>query len=104
MLVYEKILDMLGGIPTIQRQRESNGMENVTSNRYELLITAMSGTLAGVASWILVIPFDVLKTIMQSDPATKYDSMLHCIKVNMEVRSTLLFGDIFAAVTKSRIF
>lgn len=85
MLVYEKVLNVLGGMPTIQRQRELNELSEVTSNRYELIVTALSGTIAGVVSWILAIPFDVLKTIMQADAATKYDSMAHCIKVNMEV-------------------
>ncbi|KAG4074319.1 hypothetical protein HA402_008728 [Bradysia odoriphaga] len=91
MLVYEKVLNILGGMPTIQRQRELNEM-TVTSNRYELIVTALSGTIAGVVSWILAIPFDVLKTIMQADAATKYDSMAHCIRVNIERHSwTFLF-------------
>lgn len=47
MLVYEKILNILGGIPTIQRQRELNEMNELVSNRYELLVTALSGTIAG---------------------------------------------------------
>lgn len=85
MLVYEQILNILGGVPTIQRQRELNELNDITSNRYELLVTAVSGTIAGVLSWIIAIPFDVLKTIMQADAATKYDSMVHCIKINIEV-------------------
>lgn len=87
MLVYERILTILGGIPTIQRQREFNETNDLTSNRFEFLVTAMSGTIAGVLSWIIAIPFDVVKTIMQADASTKYESMVHCIKVNIEVRT-----------------
>lgn len=85
MLVYEKVLNVLGGMPTIQRERELNETNSVASNRYEFFVTAVSGTIAGVVSWILAIPFDVLKTIMQADAATKYESMFQCIKVNIEV-------------------
>lgn len=90
MLVYEKVLNILGGMPTIQRRRELNEINGVTSNRYELIVSAVSGTIAGVVSWILAIPFDVLKTIMQADAATKYDNMMHCIKVNIEVSSGIV--------------
>lgn len=41
MLLYEKVL------ATIQRQREFNQKNDVTSDRYELLVTALSGTIAG---------------------------------------------------------
>lgn len=85
MLVYERVLNILGGLPSIQRQRELNDRKEFTSNRYEFLLTGLSGTIAGVLSWIIAIPFDVLKTIMQADASTKYENMFHCIKVNIEV-------------------
>lgn len=69
----------------IQKQRELNEKNQCSSNKYELFVTAVSGSIAGVFSWILAIPFDVLKTLMQADAATKYKSMLHCIEVNIEV-------------------
>lgn len=47
----------------------------------------------GVMSWVLVIPFDVMKTIMQaeSDPQ-KYGNMRNCLHTNVNVRLICFFN------------
>ncbi|KAJ6639878.1 Solute carrier family 25 member 45 [Pseudolycoriella hygida] len=122
MLAYEKILQILRGTSTYQSQQELDRLNEVTSGRYELLLTSLSGAIAGllvalkpkprgdvnsylllgVLSWIIAIPFDVLKTIMQADAATKYESMFNCIKINFERHGwTFLFRGSWIIVVRA---
>jgi len=40
----------------------------------------MAGGMAGVASWILTFPIDVVKTRIQSDVSGSYKGVVDCIK------------------------
>lgn len=42
-----------------------------------LFATLFAGGMAGVANWIVAIPFDVLKSRLQTAPHGKYRNMLH---------------------------
>lgn len=42
--------------------------------------TLMAGGFAGVFSWTLSLPFDVIKTRLQADGASKYAGMVDCVK------------------------
>ncbi|GAB0090661.1 solute carrier family 25 member 45 [Sergentomyia squamirostris] len=87
MLAYEQILEILGSMAYVQEQRQRNAKKNLTSvnNRLELTLTTIAGSIAGILSWIFVIPFDVIKTIMQAEPNPNvYKNMIHCISVNVE--------------------
>lgn len=88
MLAYEQILYIMGCLPYIQEQRRRNAEMKLTSvnSNLELMLTTVSGSIAGVLSWIFVIPFDVIKTIMQAEPNPYvYKNMFHCISVNVKV-------------------
>ncbi|XP_055683335.1 solute carrier family 25 member 45 isoform X1 [Lutzomyia longipalpis] len=87
MLAYEQILNMLGCLPYVQEKRQQNAAKKLTSvnSNLELTLTTIAGSIAGVLSWIVVIPFDVIKTIMQAEPNPHvYRNMIHCIKVHVE--------------------
>ncbi|XP_055699424.1 solute carrier family 25 member 45 [Phlebotomus papatasi] len=87
MLAYEQILNIMGCLPYIQEQRRRNAEMKLTSvnSNLELMLTTVSGSIAGVLSWIFVIPFDVIKTIMQAEPNPYvYKNMFHCISVNVK--------------------
>ena len=71
MLVYEYMLDME------KRLYRKHDYENKVFG--EAALTAFAGAVAGVVSWIFIVPFDVIKTVMQSetDPAV-HKNMLEC--------------------------
>lgn len=45
-------------------------------------LTVLAGSLAGFCSWIVCIPFDVMKTKMQADDT--YTSSWHCVRDNYQ--------------------
>jgi hypothetical protein len=57
------------------------------------LVVIMGGGVAGVVSWIVTYPQDVVKSRLQADsfgPDRKYQGPLHCIKVRARAHSTAL--------------
>lgn len=53
---------------------------NIRRDRDSLALTVIAGSLAGIFSWTVVIPFDVMKTKMQADDS--YKSSWHCVRHN----------------------
>lgn len=64
----------LSYLPDVQTRR-------VDARRVESFwLTVLAGSLAGILSWMVVIPFDVMKTKMQADDT--YTSSWHCVREN----------------------
>lgn len=53
---------------------------NLRRDHDSLALTVIAGSTAGVFSWMVVIPFDVMKTKMQADDT--YKSSWHCVQHN----------------------
>ncbi|EAT45759.1 AAEL002985-PA [Aedes aegypti] len=82
MLVYEYMLGIEERLHRVKRDRLSSGSGGmVVSSPYEASLIAMAGAMAGIISWMFIVPFDVVKTVMQSetDP-TVHKNMLHCFR------------------------
>ena len=48
-------------------------------DKYGLFSSVMAGGWAGVISWFLMAPFDVVKSLLQADTThTKYRGLMHC--------------------------
>lgn len=78
--MYRKTNDYLDRTDLIRKCR-LNKNSNV-----DIVMTTLAGAFAGVLSWVCVIPFDVVKTIMQAEQNAKYRSIYHCITMNFKVR------------------
>lgn len=65
------MLDYLATLDIVKKQRQILKEKNKSSvslnNRLEMIVIAVSGAVAGVISWSFVVPFDVVKTTMQSE-------------------------------------
>ncbi|KAL9692977.1 hypothetical protein quinque_012262 [Culex quinquefasciatus] len=61
----------------LDRQAGASGV----GSTYEASVIATAGATAGVISWLFIVPFDVVKTVMQTetDP-TVHKSMMHCFR------------------------
>lgn len=93
MLTYEcmnQFLDDFDWMKAKRREYKCNShMGSACTNKncfVEMFISTTSGAIAGVMSWILVIPFDVMKTITQaqSDP-DKQRNMRSLLKTKRNV-------------------
>lgn len=87
MLVYEYMLGIEERLHRVKRDRLSSGSGGmVVSSPYEASLIAMAGAMAGIISWMFIVPFDVVKTVMQSetDP-TVHKNMLHCFRTLIDV-------------------
>lgn len=69
-VVYDTMYETSNGIEFVknirtqsQQQQASNGL----AIRFEVLLTSVAAITASVLSWVLITPFDVLKTIMQAE-------------------------------------
>lgn len=53
---------------------------NPDRNKVSITSTAVAGGVAGVTSWISILPFDLVKSRLQADDAKnpKYRGVLHC--------------------------
>lgn len=94
MLTYEQVSEFLNSAEWIQSKRNENKSKN--SHLVDMSVTIVSGATAGVMSWILVIPFDVLKTSMQveSDP-DKYKSLRNCLETSTNVKLLVILSHYF---------
>lgn len=71
MLTYEymnRFLDDINWIKAKRKEYKSHACNGCPDHRclVEMYISITSGAIAGIMSWILVIPFDVMKTIIQA--------------------------------------
>ncbi|KAL1400716.1 hypothetical protein pipiens_006998 [Culex pipiens pipiens] len=78
MLVYEYMIAIEKRLHHIRQDRKAGTI----GSPYEASLVATAGALAGVVSWMFIVPFDVVKTVMQSetDP-TVHKSMMHCFRM-----------------------
>lgn len=84
MLVYKKTINYLDNDDFIRQCRvyyRSKDSDPVT-----MVVTTLAGAFAGVFSWVCVIPFDVVKTLMQAERTVNYISIRQCITVNVKVK------------------
>lgn len=93
MLSYEYMIRVLDDVTWINAKRREHKCKSHKSfvcpnnNCFtEMCVTTAAGSVAGLLSWMFVIPFDVMKTIMQSqsDP-NKYPKMRHVVKAKTNV-------------------
>lgn len=77
MLVYRQASHYMESSDFVRKHRTPSNAININ-----LLITTFAGAWAGVLSWVCVIPFDVVKTIMQADENHKFRGIMHCVLVN----------------------
>lgn len=84
MLVYEYMIAIEKRLHHIRQDRKAGTI----GSPYEASLVATAGALAGVVSWMFIVPFDVVKTVMQSetDP-TVHKSMMHCFRMLVRVSS-----------------
>lgn len=86
MLVYEYMIGVEERMHRLKRDRFGGGsVVPVVSSPYEASLIAVAGAVAGIVSWMFIVPFDVIKTVMQSetDP-TVHKNMLHCARTLVE--------------------
>lgn len=82
MLVYQNMCRFLDNLEYVKKKRMK---QRKLDTSFEMGLTTIAGATAGVLSWICVIPFDVIKTIMQAEQDTQYKNMTHCLKENISV-------------------
>lgn len=73
MLSYVMILGFAANLEFVRRERWNNRANRIspTNNKLELMITTISGCVAGLMSWGFVIPIDVIKTMQQAEADPK---------------------------------
>lgn len=73
MLSYVTLLGFAANLKYVRNQRWQNRANKVslTNNKLELMITTISGCVAGLMSWAFVIPIDVIKTVQQAETDPK---------------------------------
>ncbi|XP_055371645.1 solute carrier family 25 member 45 isoform X2 [Condylostylus longicornis] len=88
MLIYQKTTKFFEDTVFIKRKREANRIykkyEIEHDDRTDFIVTTLAGAWAGILSWVCVIPFDVVKTLMQARDSTVYQGILDCIKTNVK--------------------
>lgn len=69
MLSYVMLIGFAANLEYVRNQRWQNRANKVsaTNNKLELMITTISGCVAGLLSWGFVIPIDVIKTMQQAE-------------------------------------
>ncbi|XP_058116453.1 solute carrier family 25 member 45 [Anopheles ziemanni] len=78
MYVYEYMLE-------IERRLHRLSKDHITGatigGALQASLIATAGAVAGIASWMFIVPFDVVKTVMQAetDPSV-HKSMMHCFR------------------------
>lgn len=87
MMVYEYMLGIEERMHRLKRDRYGGGtVVPVVSSPYEASLIAAAGAIAGIVSWMFIVPFDVVKTVMQSETnPTVHKNMLHCARMLVEV-------------------
>ncbi|XP_054726514.1 solute carrier family 25 member 45 isoform X2 [Anastrepha obliqua] len=84
MMVYRQTVDFLEKTPLVQKRRHERLNKNENSN-VDFLVTTLAGAWAGILSWVCVIPFDVVKTIMQAESKKQYRNIKHCLVKNFKL-------------------
>lgn len=56
-------------------------IRNNLTDKHGVVANLVSGGMAGVVCWGLIIPFDVVKSLMQADPSgARYSSVTDCVR------------------------
>ncbi|XP_075145991.1 solute carrier family 25 member 45 [Haematobia irritans] len=76
MLAYRYTTDYLDKTEFVQARRRQRSEDDT---EVDFVVTTLAGAWAGILSWVCVIPFDVVKTIMQAEENRKYHSTTHCL-------------------------
>lgn len=90
MLVYQHTTQFLEKTEFFRQRRQSNynyliDQETNPGNSFDFWVTTLAGAWAGILSWVCVIPFDVVKTIMQAEENRNHRSIRHCLVHNYRV-------------------
>lgn len=90
MLVYQHTTQLLDKTEFIRRRRQSSrtpliGEEEDAGSSIDFVVTTLAGAWAGILSWVCVIPFDVVKTIMQAEENRNHRSIRQCLMHNYQV-------------------
>lgn len=89
MLTYDYINKRLTDLEWFGVKRKNQMVRKFPNDSLaEMSITIASGAIAGIMSWILVIPFDVMKTIIQAECGpNRYQNMRKFLKTNIKVNA-----------------
>ncbi|KAL5290415.1 SLC25A45 family protein [Megaselia abdita] len=82
MLVYKKAIQFLENDDFIRKCRRHYRTKD--SDPVDMVVTTLAGAFAGILSWVCVIPFDTVKTLMQAERTVKYISIRQCVTVNVK--------------------
>uniref|UniRef100_A0A2M4CZE1 Putative small calcium-binding mitochondrial carrier n=1 Tax=Anopheles darlingi TaxID=43151 RepID=A0A2M4CZE1_ANODA len=84
MYVYEYMLEIERRLHRLNNERAAGAS---IGGALQASLIATAGAVAGIASWLFIVPFDVVKTVMQAetDP-TVHKSMMHCFRSLIKVR------------------
>lgn len=82
MLAYRDTTKFIDRTEFIQNRRR---LRKEDEGKLDFLVTTLAGAWAGILSWVCVIPFDVVKTIMQAEESSKYQNIWHCLSNNFKV-------------------
>lgn len=88
MLGYRYTTTYLDQTEYVQERRRQRSDEDT---KVDFVVTTLAGAWAGILSWVCVIPFDVVKTIMQAEENRQYHSITHCLVKNFQVLTLPLF-------------
>lgn len=91
MLVYRDTTHFIDQTEFVQNRRR---MRQEDEGKVDFVVTTLAGAWAGILSWVCVIPFDVVKTIMQAERSSQYRNIWHCLSKNFKVRKSLEYRSI----------
>lgn len=103
-VVYDYMYEAGNGIGFVksirtQQQQHTSGI----AVRFEVVLTSIAAITASVLSWVLITPFDVIKTIMQAEINPNiHTSMLESIAILVRTHKyRALFSGSYMIVAKS---
>ncbi|KAM7361626.1 solute carrier family 25 member 45 [Cochliomyia hominivorax] len=79
MLVYRDTTNYVDQTEFVQNRRRLRKEDDA---KVDFIVTTLAGAWAGILSWVCVIPFDVVKTIMQAEESSQYRNIWHCLSKN----------------------
>lgn len=85
MLVYRDTTNYIDQTEFVQNRRH---LRKNQQDKVDFVVTTLAGAWAGILSWVCVIPFDVVKTIMQAEESSQYRNIWHCLSKNFKVLKT----------------
>lgn len=83
MIAYRMTMEQLDQLEFMKRRKQHLNKDK-DHQKVDFFVTTLAGAFAGILSWVCVIPFDVVKTIMQAEENSRYKSIRHCITVNFK--------------------